>query len=136
MLERRLTPRPLGRSAKRLDMDVDLALFVLVAFSIYTGCATTNTYRVNIDSKNPSDLVGKYVHVHHDMKERERAAPYAIADGSGLLKNEAAQNATQERLIPNFLILLYSVEGGTPSRAAAPFVPLICPLVVLSTSRI
>ena len=46
-----------------------LALFVLVAFSIYTGCATTNAYRVNIDSKNPSDLVGKYVHVHHDMKE-------------------------------------------------------------------
>jgi len=69
MLERRLTPRPLGRSAKRLDMDVDLALFVLVAFSIYTGCATTNTYRVNMDSKNPSDLVGKYVHIHHDMKE-------------------------------------------------------------------
>ena len=46
-----------------------LALFVLVAFSIYTGCATTNTYRVNMDSKNPSDLVGKYVHVHHDMKD-------------------------------------------------------------------
>ena len=46
-----------------------LALFVLVAFSIYTGCATTKTYRVNMDSKDPTDLVGKYVHVHHDMKE-------------------------------------------------------------------
>ena len=46
-----------------------IALFVLVAFSIYTGCATTNTYRVNVSDKDASDLVGKQVHVHHDMKK-------------------------------------------------------------------
>lgn len=46
-----------------------IALFTFVAFSLYTGCATTKTYQVNVDSKDPSGLVGKHVHVHHDMKE-------------------------------------------------------------------
>ena len=46
-----------------------VALFTFVAFSTYTGCATTKTYQVNVDSKDASDLVGKFVHVHHDMKE-------------------------------------------------------------------
>ena len=46
-----------------------VALFTLVAFSIYTGCATTNTYRMNVSHKDGSKIVGKYVHVHHDMKE-------------------------------------------------------------------
>ena len=38
--------------------------------------------------------------------------------------------------MPSFFILLYSVEGRIPNKAAAPSVPFTCQLVDLSTSII